>query len=93
MKHHSETDLLDGVQDAEPEPESTADQSAVERGGGPGEPGAHTRSTPEDLRPSGSAEAHGEYGYDPGVAGGEFAEEGKEGGPDSHEESNDEESD
>lgn len=84
---------MDGVENAEPEPEGAADQGAVQRGGGPGEPGGHAGGGPEDLGPARGAEADGEDRDDPGVVGGEFAEEGEEGGPDSDEEGEDQQRD
>lgn len=93
QQDHAEADALDGVEDAEPEPEAAARDGGC---GGPARPGeveADVGDAPEHLGPAGGAEAHGEDGEDPGVGGGEEGEDVEEGGPDDDEEEDDEDGD
>ena len=91
QENHADADALDGVEDAEPEPEGAAEEGAGDGvAAGPGEPLAHVGDAPEHLAPARGAEADGEDGEDPGVGFGEVGEDGEEEGPDEDEEEEDE---
>ena len=90
---HAEADALDGIEHAEPEPQSAAGQGTCEGGASPGNPKPNARGCPENLAPAGGSKADGEHGEDPGVALREGGEAPEEESPEEDEEAEDEEDD
>ena len=75
QEQHAEADALEGIEDAEPEPEAAAEEGAggVAAAQDPGDVQADVGGGPEHLAPARGAEADGEDGDDPAVEFGEGA--------------------
>lgn len=90
QQDHPKSDPLQGIQHAEPQPQTARDEGACGVAAAcPGEVEAGARDAPPDLGPAGGAEAAGEDGEDPTVGFGEVAEEEEGESPDYAEEDDD----
>ena len=88
QEDHAEADALQGVQDAEPEPQTASNEGGSDGPTGPGNVLADVGGAPEHLAPSGRAQTDGEDGQDPRMIFAKDAEEPEEGGPHDAEEQN-----
>lgn len=87
QQDHTESQTLDCVQNAQPQPDAAGCQGAArEPACDPGEVVADARDAPPDLGPARGPETAGEHGEDPAVLFGEVAEDEEEAGPDETEE-------
>lgn len=86
QQKHADSDALEGVENAEPEPHAASENSGGDRTTCPREVGAHIGHGPPDLTPSRSSQADSEDWENPAVLDGKPAEHEEDCCPDDDEE-------